>query len=194
MRLDFLNNKPLLYASRILSGCLIVWWSLSMVGAATKIFAIISVIVVSEPNPDLLRQSAVSRIINTVIGGALGLLGMYLLGINLWSLVVALTLSVLISTSFKNYPTSWKLAPATAAIVIVPAITGHENYKLAMQVALERTGEVMYGCLVAFLLGMVLNFWRKKFLFRYLAEEMPAAETTHTGEPGINRDINEKGA
>ena len=193
MRLSFLNNKPLLYASRIISGCLIVWWSLDAVGATSKIFALISVIVVSEPDPDLLRQSAVSRILNTIIGGALGLLGMYLLGINLLSLIVALTLSVLISTSFKNYPTSWKLAPATAAIVIVPAITAHENYKLAMQVALERTGEVMYGCLVAFVLGLALNFWRKKFLFKYLIQEMPTEEPPFSTEPamkpsGSNKD------
>src|SRR5689334_812505 len=119
MSFNFLNNKPLLYASRIVTGCLIVWWSLSLFGAATKIFAIISVIVVSEPDTDLLRQSAVSRIINTVIGGALGLLSMYVIGINLASLLVALTISVLISTSFKKYPMSWKLAPATVAIVIV---------------------------------------------------------------------------
>jgi uncharacterized membrane protein YccC len=164
------------------------------VGAASKIFAIISVIVVSEPDPDLLRQSAVSRIINTVIGGALGLLGMYLLGINLWSLMVALTLSVLISTSFKNYPASWKLAPATAAIIIVPAITGHENYKLAMQVALERTGEVMYGCLVAFLLGVVLNFWRKKFLFRYIIPETPTQEIPLAGEAAMKAGVNDKDA
>jgi uncharacterized membrane protein YccC len=171
MRFNFLNNKPLLYASRIILGCLVVWWSLNAVGTATKVFAIISVIVVSEPDFDLLRQSAVSRIINTVIGGALGLLGMYLLGINLWSLIVALMLSVLISTSFKKYPTSWKLAPATVAIVIVPAITGHEDYKIAMLVALERTGEVMYGCLVAFLLGLFLAFWRNKLLLKYIIKE-----------------------
>jgi uncharacterized membrane protein YccC len=171
MRYLILHNKSLLYAFRIVIACLVVWWSLDAVGAATKIFALISAIVVSEPDPDLLRQSAVSRIINTVIGGALGLLSMLLLDINLWSLIIAITISVLISTSFKNYPTSWKLAPATVAIIIVPAITGHEEYKLAMQVALERTAEVMYGCLVAFLLGLVLNFWRSKLISRYATPE-----------------------
>jgi len=176
MRFLILTNKSLLYAFRIVIGCLIVWWSLNAVGDAKKIFAVISVIVVSEPDPDLLRKSAVSRIINTLIGCALGLLSMSVLGINLWSLMIAITISVLISTSFKNYPTSWKLAPATVAILIVPAITEHEPYSLAMQVALVRTGEVLYGSLVAFLLGLFLTFWRKNLINRYLGEEEKKVE------------------
>ncbi len=165
-----LNNKALLYAFRILLGGVIVWWSLDYVGDDKKIFAIISVIVVSEPDIALLRQSATSRIINTLIGSALGLVFMLFMGINYWSLIMAVAFSVLISTSFKKYPTSWKLAPVTVVIIIIPAITEHENYKLAMQVALERTGEVLYGSLVAFVLGLLFSFLRTRYIDRLIGD------------------------
>src|SRR5262249_7335046 len=144
----------------IVAGCFIVWWSLSAVGDDKKIYAVISVIVVSEPDPELLRTSVISRIINSLIGCSLGLLFMYITGINFWSLIIAIVISVIISTSFRNYPASWKLAPVTVAIVVIPAITAHEDYRLAMQVAFERTGEVLYGSLVALVLGLIFNAWR----------------------------------
>jgi uncharacterized membrane protein YccC len=152
-------------------GGVIVWWSLDRLGDDKKIFGIISVIVVSEPDITLLRESAVSRIINTLIGSALGLACMHFIGINFWSLIVAVTSSVLISTSFKKYPTSWKLAPVTVAIIIIPAITESENYKIAMRVALERTGEVLYGSLVAFILGLVFGFLRTRFINRFISDD-----------------------
>jgi len=177
MRYLILNNRSLLYAFRIVIGCLIVWWSLNFAGDEKKIYAIISVIVVSEPDPDLLRVSVVSRIINTLIGCALGLLFMFIAGINVWSLLTAIVISVLISTSFKNYPASWKLAPVTVAIIVIPAITGHEDYHLAMQVALERTGEVLYGSLVALLLGLFFNAWKKYWIRTYAAAENKSPDT-----------------
>jgi len=164
------NNKPLLYAFRILLGGVIVWLTLDKLGDDYKIFAIISVIVVSEPDITLLKESAVSRIINTVIGSALGLLAMLVMGINYTSLIVAVTVSVIISTSFKKYPTSWKLAPVTVAIIIVPAITQNENYTMAMQLALQRTGEVLYGSLVAFVLGIIIGYLRTRFIDRYIKD------------------------
>ncbi len=166
-----LNNKSLLYAFRILLGGVIVWWSLDRLGDDKKIFGIISVIVVSEPDIALLRESAVSRIINTLIGSALGLACMHFMGINFGSLIVAVTSSVLVSTSFKKYPASWKLAPVTVAIIIIPAITENENYNIAMQVALERTGEVLYGSLVAFILGLVFSFLRTRFINRFITDD-----------------------
>ena len=156
MQFLLLNNKPLLYTFRILLGSLIVWWSLDYVNDDKKIWAVISVIVVSDPDFGLVRASAISRVVNTLVGCAIGLLFMYVGGVNVYVLILALAVSVLISTSFKNYPVSWKLAPTTVAFIIIPAITGNENWELAMQIALERTCEILYGCFVAFAVGLIL--------------------------------------
>jgi uncharacterized membrane protein YccC len=157
------NNKSLLYAFRIVLGCSIVWWTLLQVKDSKEIWAFISVIVVSDPDFDNVRSSTISRVVNTVTGCALGLLFIYVAGVNFWSLIAAITVSVIISTSFKNYPSSWKLAPTTVAIVMIPAIVENAPWREAMQIALARTGEVLYGCLIAFLLAWLLKkveIWR----------------------------------
>jgi uncharacterized membrane protein YccC len=157
------SNKSLLYVFRIVLGCSIVWWTLLQIKDSKEIWAFISVIVVSDPDFASVKSSAFSRVVNTITGCALGLLFIYVAGVNFWSLIAALTVSVLISTSFKNYPTTWKLAPATVAIVMIPAITEHAPWREAMQIALARTGEVLYGCFIAFLLAWLLKMlenWR----------------------------------
>jgi len=164
------NNKSLLYAFRIVLGCSIVWWTLLQIQDSKEIWAFISVIIVSDPDFDNVRSATVTRIVNTVVGCLLGLLFIYVLGVNFWSLIVAITVSVFISTSFKNYPTSWKLAPVTVAIVMIPAIVEHAPWRQAMQVALARTAEVLYGCLIAFLLA-----WLLKLIEHRKAGKLPEA-------------------
>src|ERR1700733_10350492 len=110
------SNKSLLYVWRIIAGCTIVWWSLYYLHDDRKIWALISVIVVSEPEVENLRKATFSRIINTVSGCIIGLVFIYFANINFWSLMGAIAVSVLVSTSFKHYPASWKLAPVTVAI------------------------------------------------------------------------------
>jgi len=179
-----LQHKPSLYVVRIILGCLIVWFSLDYFSDSKKIWALISVIVVSDPDFDTVRVSAISRIVNTVLGCVTGLLFMYVAGINVYSLVGAIAVSVLISTTFKRYPASWKLAPGTVAIVIVPAITDKEPYALAIQVALLRTGEILYGCVVAFAIAVILTAIRKRLGEKKNAESqegMSVAENKQRG-------------
>jgi len=151
------ENRPLIYAFRIVLGCSIVWWTLYQIRDSKEIWAFISVIVVSDPDFDNVRNATVSRVVNTIAGCALGMLFIYVAGISFWSLIGALAVSVLISTSFKNYPSSWKLAPVTVSIVMIPALVDHSPWKEAMQIALARTGEVLYGCFIAFMLAWLLK-------------------------------------
>ena len=159
-----------MYPFRILLGCTIVWWSLYYLHDSRKIWAVISVIVVTDPDIDTLRIGTVSRIVNTLVGCLTGLLFIYVAGVNFWSLMAAIMVSVLLSTSFKNYPSSWKLAPSTVAIIMVPSISEYITWQAAMEVALARTGEVLYGTLVAFLLGVALSTIRKKYFPKFEKE------------------------
>lgn len=171
-----LEHKPSLYTIRILLGCLIVWTSLSYLGDDKKIWAIISVIVVSDPDFETVRTSAISRIVNTVTGCLTGLLCMYVAGINFYSLMAGITISVLLSTSFKQYPASWKLAPSTVAIVMIPAITEKENWNIAMQVAISRTLAILFGSLIALILGMIMTAIRKRLHEKHSVEALPIGE------------------
>lgn len=155
------GNKSLAYAWQIILGCTVVWWTLYLLHDDRKVWALISVIIVTEPQIDDLRKATFSRIINTLSGCAIGLAFIYIAHINFWSLVGAITVSVLISTSFKLYPASWKLAPVTVAIIMVPSILEHSTWHEAMIYSFQRTGEILFGTLVAFLLGTLFNRLRR---------------------------------
>jgi len=139
-----------------------VWFSLDFFHDSKKIWALISVIVVSDPNFNAVRENAKSRLVNTLVGCMVGLLFVYLFGAGFASCMVAIAISVLISTSFKNYPSSWKLAPVTVVVIMMPPLSGNETLNDAMHIALNRTGEVLYGSLVAFLLGLLYLYIEKK--------------------------------
>ena len=177
-----LTRNGISYASRILLGCLIVWWTLSYVKDIHKVWALISVIVVTDTNRDALRTAMISRIINTTIGCMIALLLLYAFGAHTWVLMTAITLSVLVSTSFRNYPSSWKLAPATVILVVLPSMLENTTWKGSMQIALFRTGEVLYGSLIAFLLGAIFP-WTRRFFFR--SEKRTA--TTETSQPPADK-------
>jgi uncharacterized membrane protein YccC len=159
------SRNSLLYVFRIVLGCLIAWWVLTLLHIDKKEWALISVIIVSEPDFINLRSNTISRVINTLSGCVVGLLFLLITGVNFHSLIIAISASVLISTSFPKYPSSWKLAPVTVVIVMVPSVLDHAPLREALIVALTRAGEVLEGCIVAFLLGLLfslLHQWRSK--------------------------------
>lgn len=156
------NEKAISYSIRIFLGAVIVWWSLYYLHDSKKVWALISVIVVSDPDFETVRSTVFSRSINTISGCLVGLAFIYLFGINIGSLLGAIILSVIISTSFKNYPASWKLAPVTVVIIMTPAMADMITKTEAITFALTRTGEVMYGSLVAFLLGFSFMLLEKR--------------------------------
>ncbi len=152
--LQFTRNS-LLYVFRIVLGCLIAWGALALFHIDRREWALISVIIVSEPDFDNLRNNTISRVINTLAGCAVGLVFLLVTGVTFTSMIIAITASILVSTSYPRYPSSWKLAPVTVVIVMAPSILSHASLSSAMSVALTRTIEVLIGCVVAFLLGVV---------------------------------------
>ena len=127
-----------------------------------KIWALISVIIVSEPDFETIRKTMSARIINTVAGCVIGLVFIYAFGATQWSMLSGVALAVFISTSFKNYPASWKLAPVTVVIVMIKSVVDNAVLKDAESLAVERTLEVLYGSFVAFILGWIASMFIKQ--------------------------------
>lgn len=145
------------YTFRILLGCIIVWVTLSYFQDARKIWALISVIVVSEPDYQAIRNASITRVLNTIVGCSIGLLLVWAFEVHVWSLMAGIAIAVLVGTTFNKYPSSWKLAPVTVIIVMMPSLTENAALKDAMTVALSRTAEVLFGCLVAFMLSLIFR-------------------------------------
>src|SRR5262245_48330400 len=112
------------YAVRICIGTTAVWLLLRSLGDADAdaIWAVISVIVATEPQMQTAVFAFMSRIVNTVIGCTIGLTFLLVAGPEVWVLPLALTVTVLVCTYLVRLSSSWRLAPATAAIIIASGV------------------------------------------------------------------------
>jgi uncharacterized membrane protein YccC len=136
------------YTVRILVGTTIVWLALHRIRGLDPLWAIISVVIVSEPAFESALLAFKSRVINTLIGSTLGLACLFVLGPAIWSILLAMAVSVLLCTRFIRVPLSWKIAPVTVALVMTPSVLDH-SVSAGYSIALRRTGEVLFGSAVA---------------------------------------------
>jgi uncharacterized membrane protein YccC len=139
------------YALRILVGCVIVWFVLDRLNHHNPLWAIVSVITVTEPDRDAALLAFKSRIANTLLGCAVGLCFLYLLGPSFWSILAGIIVSVIICTHFVRVPVSWRVSPITVAIVMTPSVV-YGVRTVGLAAAIERTEEVLLGSAVALLI------------------------------------------
>jgi uncharacterized membrane protein YccC len=145
------------YAVRILLGCGVAWYSLHFAGIYNPLWALVSVIVVTEPEPNAAWMAFLSRIINTMIGAAIGLPLLYLFGPKFWSVLLGVTISVLVSTQLTKVPGSWRVAPITVAIVMTPSVLAASRIS-GLSTARDRTIEVLVGSAVALVITLCTSF------------------------------------
>lgn len=155
-----LDNAPgttpsgLGYALRILVGTTLVWLALYHIRGVDPLWAIISVVVVSEPDLVVAVLAFKSRVANTLIGSAVGLIFLFVLGPAIWSTLLAMAASVVICTSLIHVPLSWRIAPITVALVMMPSVLDH-SVSAGLSIALSRTGEVLLGSAVAVCVSLI---------------------------------------
>jgi uncharacterized membrane protein YccC len=150
----------LAYSFRILLGCVIVWFVLDRLAHHSPLWALISVIIVTEPELSAALQAFYSRVVNTLIGCSIGILLLYLFGSAPGWVLLGITISVFVCTQWIHVPGSWRVAPVTVAIVMTPAILGGGR-SASLSTAIERTEEVLLGCAVALLVTLAANWIRK---------------------------------
>jgi uncharacterized membrane protein YccC len=146
------------YAVRILIGSMIVWFILNRINHHNPLWALISVIIVTEPELSAAFLAFNSRIVNTLIGCAVGLSFLYLLGPSFWSILLGIIVSVIICTTLIRVPGSWRVAPITVAIIMNPSVLGGGGGRAAgLATSIERTEEVLLGSAVALLVTYVAS-------------------------------------
>jgi uncharacterized membrane protein YccC len=139
---------------RIFVGTTAVWLILRSLGDADAVWAVISVIVVTEPQMQTAWLSLGSRVVNTLIGCVMGLIFLLVAGPKIWVLPLALTATVLVCTYAIKLSSSWRIAPATAALVIA---SGDQSRIGGAELALHRAGEVVLGSAVALLVTCCMS-------------------------------------
>jgi len=156
MDFNFINPRKnaLIYLIKIISGALILWYGLRAIGFSEPYWAMISLIIVTEPDIALAKANFRARLINTISGSIVACLSLVLFGANFASLLIALTAAVIVAMLWQNYPANWRLGPATVVILMSAAFTGaglHEELHLA----LLRVVEVIAGSTLALLQTVV---------------------------------------
>lgn len=149
-----LRKNALVYTVKILTGSLIVWYGLRFVGFEEPYWAMISLIIVTEPDFAQAKVNFKARTINTFSGAVIACLMLVLLGPTLPSMLVALVLAVLVAMLIHNYPANWRLAPVTVVILMSAAFSG-SNLHEELHMAILRVVEVLTGSTVALLQSLV---------------------------------------
>lgn len=147
-------EKALLYASKTLLGCLICWFALQWAGIEHPIWAVITVLIISDPDVRTTLALSQARAINTAVGCVIGMITIWLVGYSPIASLFGAALTVFVILMIDRYPVNWRLAPATVVIVMDAgrfAQTRNEELLLA----LSRLIEIALGCVVAIALAWI---------------------------------------
>ena len=135
------------FAVNVFVATTLLWLLLHRAAGLNPIWAISSMIAASDP---VVKQAVATfrgRIINALLGCAVGLVFLVLGGSREWKLSFALAVTVLLSSYVVRVQVMWRQAPITAAIVIAAGMTHHSDLT-ALEIGVRRVGEVLLGCVM----------------------------------------------
>jgi uncharacterized membrane protein YccC len=144
------------FAVNVFIASAILWYLLRHVADTNPIWSIASMIAASEPQVKEATRMFRSRLINVLVGCAVGYVFLIIGGAREWKLPVALAVTVLISSYVIHIQTMWRQAPITAAIIIASGLA--QNSKLTgIEHGLHKVGEVLLGCLMGLVVSWTMS-------------------------------------
>ncbi len=155
------------FAINVAIGSAIVWYGLTFVANTNPIWGIASMLAASEPELAQAKHMFLSRLINVLVGCAIGLVFLLFAGANTWVLPLALFATVMISSYVVRVKTMWMQAPITAAVVIAASLT-QGTAAAGFGQGLNKIVEVVFGCLVGITVSWAMS---KVWLIRPPADQ-----------------------
>jgi uncharacterized membrane protein YccC len=144
------------FALNVFIASAILWYLLRHVADTNPIWAIASMVAASEPQVKEAARMFRARIINVLVGCAVGLLFLVVGGSREWKLPLALAVTVLVSSYLIHIQTMWRQAPITAAIVIAAGLTHHSKLS-GVEHGLHKVAEVLFGCVTGLLVSFLMS-------------------------------------
>lgn len=144
------------FAVNVFVASAILWYLLRVLADTNPIWAIASMVAASEPQVKEAVRMFRSRIINVLIGCAVGLLFLLIGGANEWTLPLAMAVTVLVSSYLIHIQTMWRQAPINAALVIATGLSHHSKLSGAED-GLHKVGEVLLGCLMGLVVSWMMS-------------------------------------
>ncbi len=145
------------YTVRIFIGTTILWLLLHDEQTSDSLWAIISLIVVTEPRTKPAWAAFRARLFNTMIGCAIGLAFLLPAWPMEWVLTPAIAVSALVATYINRVQQGWRIAPVTTALILSASMTQH-IFSAAFSLALHRTLEVFIGSMTAVVITAVMAY------------------------------------
>jgi uncharacterized membrane protein YccC len=142
------------YTLRITIGMIIVWIVFKAAGVTYPIWAIISVVMVSEIELQASYLAARGRIAHTALGCAVGLIFLATTGTGMWQLCAASAVASLLSFYLVHLGGNWRTAPVATVIVMATGLQHLSKYA-GYHAAIERTVEVLGGSVIALAVSWV---------------------------------------
>jgi uncharacterized membrane protein YccC len=158
------RKNALVYIIKILSGSLILWYGLRALGLQEPYWAMISLIIVTEPDMTVAKANFKARLVNTISGCVIACLSLVLFGTSFFAMLIAMTLAVIVAMLWQNYPSNWRLGPVTVVILMSAAFSGG-GMDEELHLAFLRVSEVMAGSIVALLqtvIYMQIQKWQQR--------------------------------
>jgi uncharacterized membrane protein YccC len=156
--LERIHGDPLgvRFALNVFIASAILWHLLRSISDTNPIWAIASMIAASDPKVEQAVLMFRGRIINALVGCAVGLLFIVVGGPRAWTLPLALSVSVLLSSYVVRIQVMWRQAPITAAIIIASGFT-HQSRLTGVQHGLRKVAEVILGCVMGLLVTFLMS-------------------------------------
>ncbi len=143
------------FALNVFIASAVLWYVLRHIADTNPIWSIASMIAAADPQVVEAKRMFRSRMINVLVGCAIGLLFLLVGGEKEWKLPLALAVAVLISSYVVRIQTMWRQAPITAAIVIATGLI-HESKITGAERGLHKVAEVIFGCLMGFAVSWLM--------------------------------------
>ena len=144
------------YAVSMFIATAVLWLCLRKFTDSNPVWAISSMVATSDP---LMKQATLTfraRIINTLVGCAVGLLFIAIGGTRLVTLPLAMAVTVLLSSYIVRIQTMWRQAPISAAFVIAASLQYHSR-RHGLQAGAQRMSEVLFGCVVGLAVAWLVS-------------------------------------
>jgi len=144
------------YAVSIFFATAVLWICVHEMARSNPVWAISSMVATSDPSMKQAVTLFRARIINTLVGCAIGLLFIAIGGSHLITLPVAMAVTVLVSSYIVRIPTMWRQAPISAAFIIAAGLEHHSRIN-GLQAGGGRVAEVLFGCIVGLVVAWLVS-------------------------------------
>ena len=145
------------FALNVFIGTTALWVLLKLLADTNPLWAIASMVASSEPVVKNAVRMFRARIINVLVGCAVGLVVLVVGGTSEWKLPLAMSIAVLVSSYVVRIQTMWRQAPITAAIVIAAGLSHHSKLS-GVELGVHKVAEVILGCVMGLLVSWLMSY------------------------------------